>query len=376
MLPILSSIVSVFCFCMFVPYLFSDMKKAFTISLLMFCAFSVFAQKKDYKPVIISFYNLENLFDTLDNTMINDEEFLPSGPRNYNGTIYFDKLDKLATVISQIGTEMNADGPALLGVAEVENDTVLNDLIKHKLIEKRKYKIVHYDSKDARGIDVGLLYNPKYFTVEASDKLYVQLPGGSKDAYFTRDILWVKGKLDGETIHVYVNHWPSRSGGEKRSAPGRNAAAQVCKNHIDSIAKIEPNAKIIIMGDLNDDPINESVAEILGAKPKSDQVTKGGLYNPWTELYKKGTGTLAYQDAWGLFDQIIISFPWINKNQSGLFFYQQHIFFREYLVENQGRYKGYPMRTWDGNTYRGGYSDHFPTYLVFLKTIKPVKKGF
>ena len=361
---------------MFVPYLFSDMKKAFTISLLMFCAFSVFAQKKDYKPVIISFYNLENLFDTLDNTMINDEEFLPSGPRNYNGTIYFDKLDKLATVISQIGTEMNADGPALLGVAEVENDTVLNDLIKHKLIEKRKYKIVHYDSKDARGIDVGLLYNPKYFTVEASDKLYVQLPGGSKDAYFTRDILWVKGKLDGETIHVYVNHWPSRSGGEKRSAPGRNAAAQVCKNHIDSIAKIEPNAKIIIMGDLNDDPINESVAEILGAKPKSDQVTKGGLYNPWTELYKKGTGTLAYQDAWGLFDQIIISFPWINKNQSGLFFYQQHIFFREYLVENQGRYKGYPMRTWDGNTYRGGYSDHFPTYLVFLKTIKPVKKGF
>jgi predicted extracellular nuclease len=352
------------------------MKKAFAINFLLLCSFTLLAQKKDYKPIVISFYNLENLFDTVDNTLINDEEFLPSGPRNYNGTIYFDKLNKLATVISQIGTEVNADGPALLGVAEVENDTVLNDLIRHKLIEKRKYKIVHYDSKDARGIDVGLLYNPKYFTVEASDKLYVQLPGGSKDAYYTRDILWVKGKLDGETIHVYVNHWPSRSGGEKRSAPGRNAAAQVCKHHIDSIAKIEPNAKIVIMGDLNDDPINESVAEILGAKPKSDEVTKGGLYNPWTELYKKGTGTLAYQDAWGLFDQIIISYPWLNKNQAGLFFYQQHIFFREYLVENQGRYKGYPMRTWDGNTYRGGYSDHFPTYLVFLKTIKPVKKGF
>lgn len=352
------------------------MKKAFTVFLLFVCSFTAFAQKKDYKPVIISFYNLENLFDTLDNTLINDEEFLPSGPRNYNGTIYFDKLNKLATVISEIGTEINADGPAILGVAEVENDTVLNDLVNHKLIKERGYKIVHYDSKDIRGIDVGLLYNPKYFTVEASDKLYVQLPGGSKDAYYTRDILWVRGKIDGETVHIYVNHWPSRSGGEKRSAPGRNAAAQVCKNHIDSIAKIEPGAKIIIMGDLNDDPVNESVAKILGAKPREEDVLKGGLYNPWTELYKKGYGTLAYQDAWGLFDQIIISYPWLNKNQHGLFFFQQHIFFKEYLVENNGRYKGYPMRTWDGNTYRGGYSDHFPTYLVFLKEIPPVKKAF
>jgi len=352
------------------------MKKAFAISLLMIWTCFAAAQKKDYKAAVISFYNLENLFDTLDNTRINDEEFLPNGPRNYNGSIYFDKLDKLATVISQIGTEMNADGPAILGVAEVENDTVLNDLVRHKLIAKRNYKIVHYDSKDIRGIDVGLLYNPSYFTVVASDKLYVQLPGGSKDAYYTRDILWVKGKLDGETIHVYVNHWPSRSGGEKRSAPGRNAAALVCRNHIDSIAKLEPGAKVVVMGDLNDDPVNESVAEILGAKPKQSDVVKGGLFNPWTELYKKGSGTLAYQDAWGLFDQIIISYPWLNKNQNGFFFYQQHIFFKEYLVENQGRYKGYPMRTWDGNTYRGGYSDHFPTYIICLKKVQPPKKGF
>lgn len=352
------------------------MKKAFTISLLLFFLMSARAQKKNYKPIVIGFYNLENLFDTLDNPMINDEEFLPNGPRNYNGAIYFDKLNKLATVISEMGVEINADGPAVLGVAEVENDTVLNDLIHQKLIASRNYKIVHYDSKDARGIDVGLLYNPKYFTVEASDKLYVQLPGGSKDAYYTRDVLWVKGKLDGETIHIYVNHWPSRSGGEKRSAPGRNAAAQVCKNHIDSIAKIEPDAKIVIMGDLNDDPVNESVAEILGAKGKQTDVQKGGLYNPWTELYKKGYGTLAYQDAWGLFDQIIISYPWLNKDQDGIFFFQPHIFNKEYLVENKGRYKGYPMRTWDGNSYRGGYSDHFPTYLVMLKKVQEGKKAF
>ncbi len=337
------------------------------VILFLICTTITYGQKKDFKPAVIGFYNLENLFDTLDNTLINDEEFLPSGPRNYNTPIYLDKLERLATVISQIGTEISPDGPVILGVAEVENDTVLNDLVRHKLIEKRNYQIVHYDSRDARGIDVGLLYNPKYFTVESSNKLFVQLPSGSKDAYYTRDVLWVKGKLDGETVHIYVNHWPSRSGGEKRSAPGRNAAAQVCKNHIDSIAKTEPNAKVIVMGDLNDDPTNESVAVILNAKGKQAEVRKGGLFNPWMDLYKRGIGTLAYQDAWGLFDQIIISQAWLDKDQKGLFYYQPFIFNRQYLVENNGRYKGYPMRTWDGNTYRGGYSDHFPTYIVFLK---------
>jgi predicted extracellular nuclease len=352
------------------------MKKISTVTLLLFLVISAFGQKNDFKPVVISFYNLENFYDTIDNPIVNDEEFLPKGPRNYSSSIYMDKVNKLATVISQIGIEINPDGPAVLGVAEIENDTVLNDLIHNKLIEKRNYKIVHYDSKDIRGVDVGLLYNPKYFKVEASDKLFVQLPGGSKDAYFTRDILWVKGKLDGETIHIYVNHWPSRSGGEERSAPAREAAAQVCKNHIDSIAKTEPNAKIVIMGDLNDDPVNASVATILNAKGKQKDVRMGGLFNPWTELYRKGVGTLAYQDAWGLFDQIIISYPFLDKEQNGLFFYQQHIFRREYMVENKGRYKGYPMRTWDGNTYRGGYSDHFPTYLVMLKKKQQALKAF
>jgi predicted extracellular nuclease len=352
------------------------MKKIFTVILLFSLSLAAVAQKKDYRSAIIGFYNLENFYDTIDNTLTNDEEFLPKGMRNYNTAIYRDKVDKLATVISQMGADINPDGPALLGVAEIENDTVLNDLVHHKLIEKRNYRVVHYDSKDIRGVDVGLLYNPKYFKVEASDKLFVQLPGGTKDAYYTRDILWVKGKLDGETIHIYVNHWPSRSGGEQRSAPARNAAAQVCRNHIDSIAKTEPNAKVIVMGDLNDDPINESIAVIINAKGREKDVQKGGMFNPWTELYKKGIGTLAYQDAWGLFDQILISQPFLAKEQNGFFFYKQFIFNREYLVENNGRYKGYPMRTWDGNSYRGGYSDHFPTYLVLVKSTAPAKKGF
>ncbi len=320
--------------------------------LFILCQSVAFSQKKDYKTAIIAFYNLENFYDTVNNTMVNDEEFLPNGPRNYGSAIYLDKVSKLATVISEMGVDVNKDGPAFMGVAEVENDTVLNDLVHHKLLEKRGYKIVHYDSRDVRGVDVGLIYNPKYFTVLASDKLFVQLPGGSKDSYFTRDILWVKGMLDGEIIHIYVNHWPSRVGGEVRSAPARAAAAMVLKHHMDSIAKADGYQKVVIMGDLNDDPVSPSVAKVLNAKPETGEVAKGGLYNPWVDLYKKGIGTLAYQDAWGLFDQIMLSEAWLNKEQKGFFFYQPRIFNREYMVENKGRYKGYPMRTWDGSRMR------------------------
>lgn len=350
--------------------LFSTMRK----HLLLFTCFLpiiLIAQKQQYKPMVVAFYNLENFYDTIDNPKVKDEDFLPTGAKNYNGKIYLDKVGHLASVISQIGTDVNPEGIALIGVAEIENDTVLNDLIHHPLLQKRNLGIVHYDSRDIRGVDVALLYNPKYFTVIDSRKLFVRLPSGSKNSYFTRDVLWVKGVLDGDTVHVFVNHWPSRVGGEERSAPARGAAAMVDKKMIDSIVKNNINAKIIMMGDLNDDPISPSVVKVLGAKGKMQDVKPGGLFNPWIDLYKKGNGTLAYQDAWGLFDQILISAAWLDKNQQGYFFYQQHIFNKEFLVENVGKYKGYPMRTWDGNVYRGGYSDHFPTYIILLKRIQP-----
>lgn len=343
--------------------------KRIIATLIVCLPFTGFSQKPSYKVAVIGFYNLENLYDTINNPVVDDDEFTPEGPKSYNGNIYWDKLDRLAKVLSEMGTEISPDGPAIIGVAEIENDTVLKDLINHKLLRKRGYKIVHYNSSDIRGVDVALLYNPRYFTVEASDKLFVQLPGGSKDAYFTRDILWVRGKLDGETVHVYVNHWPSRRGGEERSAPARAAAAMVVKNHIDSVGKANGNQKVVIMGDLNDDPVSPSVTKVLKAKGRMKDVTQGGLFNPWWELYKNGIGTLAYQDNWNLFDQIIISYPWLAKEQQGFFFHKQFIFNKEYLKENRGRYKGYPMRTWDGNTYRSGYSDHFPTYLVMLKKV-------
>ncbi|MBG9377273.1 endonuclease/exonuclease/phosphatase [Panacibacter sp. DH6] len=343
------------------------MKHLVNLLVALFGCTTAFAQKQDYKTAIVAFYNLENFYDTTDNPAVNDNDFTPGGDKNYNTAIYQSKVHHLATVIAQIGTEMNPDGPAILGVAEIENDTVLNDLVKDPLISSRKYNIVHYDSRDLRGVDVAFLYNPKYFTVEDSRKLFVRLPAGAKENIFTRDVLWVKGRLDGETIHVFVNHWPSRLGGEERSAPGRAAAAMVCKHFADSLQKAAPNAKIIIMGDLNDDPVNASLTKVLNAKGRKEEVKENGLFNPWVEMYKKGYGTLAYQDAWGLFDQIIISAAWLSKNQPGFFYLHQHIFNKQFLIENAGKYRGYPMRTWDGNTYRGGYSDHFPTYLVMVK---------
>ncbi|HYJ63287.1 MAG TPA: endonuclease/exonuclease/phosphatase [Parafilimonas sp.] len=338
------------------------------VSFLLIVSISI-AQKQQYKSAIVAFYNLENFYDTVDNPNINDEEFLPAGPKNYNSKVYWTKVEHLATVISQIGTDINPDGPALLGVAEIENDTVLNDLIHQPLLKPRNYSFVHYDSRDIRGVDVALLYNPKYFKVLESRKLFVHMPTGAKQTFFTRDVLWVKGSLNGDTINVFVNHWPSRVGGEQRSAPGRAAAAQVDKNFIDSIEKIKLDSKIIVMGDLNDDPISPSVTKVLGAKENMEDVKPGELYNPWIDMYKKGLGTLAYQDAWGLFDQIMINYSWLNKNQTGFFYYQPHIFNKAFMIENIGRYKGYPMRTWDGNTYRGGYSDHFPTYIILLKKL-------
>ena len=348
------------------------MKKILLPILLVVIFAGINAQKtSNYKVIVVAFYNMENYYDTTDNPAVNDEDFTPLGIKHYTSAIYTAKTEQLAKVVSKIGTDIkpsNMDGPALLGVAEIENDTVLRDFTHNHLISSRNYQYVHYDSKDARGIDVALIYNPAYFKVEESRAIAVKFPGSKK--FFTRDILWVKGKLDGETVHVYVNHWPSRLGGEEESAPFRNLAASICKKHIDSIAFADGIQKVIIMGDFNDDPISPSIISILGAKEKKEDVKKNGIYNPWVELYKKGIGTLAYQDSWGLFDQIMFSSPWLSKAQKGYFFYQQHVYNKEFMIESIGQYKGYPMRTYDGNNYRGGYSDHFPTYVVLLKRLQ------
>ena len=328
-----------------------------------------YAQKESFKPSLLGFYNLENFYDTVNNPILDDEEFLPNSERHYNTRIFLDKVERLSTVISQIGTDVNPDGLALMGVAEIENDTVLKILAHCKLLKSRNLKIIHYDSPDKRGIDVALFYNPKYFTPLYSINLFVTLPGGSKESFLTRDILYAKGIMDGDTVHVMVGHWPSRSGGEERSIPARAAAAGVVKRVVDSLMAININSKIVIMGDLNDDPVSPSLTKVLNAKGSVKGLKDGGLYNPWYDFYKNGIGTIAYQDSWGLFDQVVISKAWLDKTQPGYHYYRATIFNREFLVQQTGKYKGYPKRTWDGTTYNYGYSDHFPVYVTMLRKV-------
>ncbi len=320
-----------------------------------------------YRSAIIGFYNLENLYDTIFHGSNDDVTFTPNGAKAYTSKIFNDKLAKLARVLSQVGTHINPDGPAILGVAEVENKLVLDTLLRHPLIAERGYRYVHYDSRDFRGVDVALIYNPKYFTVERSRPVFVKIPAGTKDAAYTRDILWVKGRLDGERVQLFVNHWPSRSGGQKRSEPARMAAATTVRNWIDSLDIIDPGVKTIVMGDLNDDPLNNSIVKGLRTSGDIQSGKPDELYNPWITMYKNGVGTLAYQDAWSLFDQVLLSRSFLDKKQPGFFYYKHCIFKAEYMIENTGPYKGYPMRSYNGDVYRGGYSDHFPVYLVLLK---------
>jgi hypothetical protein len=342
----------------------------FRILLLFFLLYlSASAQTVRYKVGLVGFYNLENLFDTINDPDIIDEEFLPEGTKHYTGEVYLDKLDHLADVLSQIGTDVSPDGLAVIGNAEVENESVLKDLVNHPKLRSRNYQIVHYNSPDERGIDVNLLYNPKYFTPVSSASLNVPILNTDSTVRKTRDVLFVHGKFDGEDMFVFVNHWPSRRGGEEVSAPGRASAAGVCKQKIDSIVSKNPQAKIVLMGDLNDDPVSPSVSVILGAKGERKQVQAGGLYNPWMEPYKQGIGTLAYNDSWNLFDQIIISEGLLNKEQKGYFFHDARIFSKPWMVQATGRYKGYPKRTYDFDNYIAGYSDHFPTYIILLKKL-------
>jgi hypothetical protein len=328
------------------------------------------APEKKYQVALIGFYNLENFYDTIDDPSKNDEEFLPQGANHYTSSVYRDKVGKLSDVISLIGTDVSPDGLALMGCAEIENDTVLSDLAHSPKLIARGYQIVHYNSPDVRGVDVGLFYNPKYFKPQFSEPLFVPLIEPDGAPRYTRDILYVEGKLLGEPVYIFVNHWPSRRGGEEASAPSRAIAAGIAKHKIDSITKLNPDAKIVLMGDLNDDPVSPSVTNVIGATPDKATVKHGGMYNPWTAYYKEGIGTLAYNDAWNLFDQIIISSGWLNKNQSGLFFKDARIFSKPWMIEQEGRYKGYPKRTYEVNKYIGGYSDHFPTFTIFLKEVK------
>jgi hypothetical protein len=337
-------------------------KQAFRIIfilLLTFLLFSVYGQR-EYKVGVVGFYNLENVFDTLNQEDVKDEDFLPEGDYVWNTKKYYDKLSNLDRVLSEVGTDYSPDGLAVLGVSEVENRSVLEDLILQKRLKSRGYTIIHEESPDKRGIDVALLYQPKYFTYEGHKAVRVPLVEKEISSRPTRD---------GDDFHFLVNHWPSRSGGEAASAPKRELAAQVARGIADSILQTDQEAKIIIMGDLNDDPISPSVKEVIGTQSKKRKVKSDEFYNPFEKYYKKGIGSNAWRDSWNLFDQMLLSHSLIDSRQKGYMHYKSVVFHAPYLISKTGNFKGYPFRTFAGSRYQGGYSDHLPVFSVFVKPI-------
>lgn len=333
-------------------------KKFFLGSLLFFC-FQVSAQNQ-YQMHSIAFYNLENLFDTEDDPDTYDDIKMPEW--------YAQKLKNLERVISEIGTnDQHLNSPVILGVCEIENKRVLDDLVKTPKLAAKGYQVIHYDSNDGRGIDVGMLYQEKHFKPTSTSSLRLYKETGEGKMLRTRDQLLVTGLLDGEEINVIVNHWPSRSGGEKRSSPNREAAGALNRKIIDSLLKINPNAKILTMGDLNDGPFNISVRKALGSVSKKEDMSPTLMYNPMASMSKKGIGSLAYRDSWDLFDQILLSYPLVKEDPKGWFYWKAGVFNPPYLIQKTGRYKGYPLRNTDAVP---GYSDHFSVFVYLIRKVR------
>ncbi len=327
------------------------------------------SQTKNYKIHTVAFYNLENLFDTINDPEKNDEASPMAVIKNNRQEIYFQKINNMAKVISEIGSEKTNTSPSVIGVAEVENKQVLEDLVNHKYLIHKNYGIIHQDSPDLRGIDVALLYRKRHFTPIHYQSHTLKLWNAKGVRIHTRDQLVVAGYLENELIYIIVNHWPSRRGGAAKSSPLREKAAFLNTKIMDSIYTVTPNAKILTMGDFNDDPINKSIKTVLATQTNSATVDSTDLYNPYEILYKKGYSTLAYRDNTNLFDQIIINKSLIskNKNYQSFCFYKAYIFNPSYLTLQKGKFKGYPYRSFGNQSFTGGYSDHYPVYIYLIK---------
>jgi hypothetical protein len=345
------------------------MRKITFIALLLSLVVTAEAQQQ-VRAGLIAFYNLENLFDTIDTPGVLDEEFTPGGPNKWTGSRYLEKLDNMALAISRIGEDDGwSGGPAVLGVSEIENRQVLEDLAAHPLLKESNYQIVHYDSPDLRGVDVALMYRPRFFRVTGSASPSLALTDESGEPVFTRDQLVVSGVFDGEPMHFIVCHWPSRSGGEVTSRPRRNAAAALSRRLVDSLIAEDSNAKVFVMGDLNDDPVDESLQKYLRASGKPDRLRNGELYNAMFPLFRKGVGSLYYRDGMNLFDQIIMTPSLLGNDYSSYKLAQARVFNSTFLVQKDGQYKGYPLRSFVGTVWQGGYSDHFPVYVIIVRKV-------
>jgi len=347
------------------------MKRKLLLPLLaaLLTAMGVSAQSDPKQPLVygVAFYNLENLFDTINNNGTYDLEFSPKGARQWNSEKYWSKINNLAYCISRMVTKNTPMGPAIIGVSEVENKSVLDDLVRAKDIRQWRLQVVHHDSPDRRGVDVGLLYNPRLFKVIDVTNTTLRIPG--YDSFRTRDQMCVTGILGGDTVSVIVNHWPSRLGGQERSSYLREAAAELSKHIADSLWAIRPNQGVIIMGDLNDDPQDKSCAVSLGAVRDQKGVAPHGFFNPWWRVLDKGIGTLAYKSQWNLFDQIIVSGTLLRHNGASLSYSSCKVNNFDFLFDTEGKRQGYPKRTYASGAWLDGYSDHFPT-IIFLHKVR------
>lgn len=331
---------------------------------------SVWGQRA-YK-VSIGFYNLENLFDTVDNEN-NDEDYLPNGANAWTEERYQMKLANMAEAISQMA---GGHAPDVLGVCEIENRNVLEDLIAHPRLATLGYQIVHFDSPDRRGIDVALLYRPSVFKFVGAESHPVKIPGEAH--ILTRDVLEVNGHILGERFSLLVAHWPSRAGGEQISLNRRMSAARVMRSVVDSLQQTHPEERIILMGDLNDDPISPSLTEGLRSLNKVEQIQNPtDLVNLMAKLHRSGYGTLAYRDVWNLFDNIIVSANLLDSKPQQLYVQVDkktgaygRIYNAPFLTQSTGHYKGYPLRTMSNGKFQNGYSDHYPVYIYLIKSTK------
>ena len=359
------------------------MKKLAFAALAALLLLPMVAQDRRYNMYGVMFYNLENLFDTINANGTYDMEFSPQGARQWNHEKYWQKQHNMAYAISQIVTQGTPDGPALIGVSEIENITVLQDLVRQPELKNRRYQIVHHDGPDRRGVDVGLLYNPRLFKVlnvtnQRLNERYFNAIGYGQQYnpdFRTRDQLCVTGMLAGEKVSVLVNHWPSRLGGQEQSSYLREAAAEMARQTIDSRLRDDPNQGIFFMGDLNDDPQDRSCAKYLcGKRDIKDVTTTSDIYNPWWKILDKGIGTLAYKGGWNLFDQIMCNGYFLRnyegKDKPQLTFLRAEVLNRDFLKTSEGDRQGYPLRTYSGGVFLNGFSDHFPTIIYLVKEVK------
>lgn len=330
------------------------------VSISLGCMVPETEMKSDYR---IAFYNVENLYDTIDNPDTDDDFFLPTAETHWDTKRYFRKIDHLAEVISSMRSE-GGELPVLVGLAEIENKVVLGDLCAHKDMVEAGYSFIHEDSPDERGADVALLFRKGLFA-EISHKAILVLPGGGDH---TRDILYVEGLMAGQTVHIFINHWPSRREGQKESEFRRIAAANVLRSAVDRVLEKDATARIIIMGDFNDEPDNRSIREVLAAAVPGEE-EGASLYNLSFKAYKRGEGSYyyRYEEKWNMLDQIIVSESMLNDTK-GLYCPSMgvRIHRKEFMLYYQKGKESIPNRTYGGSRYHGGYSDHLPVYTDLL----------